>query len=200
MTALIIEYRDFSGDVSKRSISDFKPEGDDSVVAFCHLRNSRRTFKIPNIISAVHADTGEVVDNLWRLFGLEKQADGREKLVSVLLTYLPAIKTLKFFSMITRGFAKRERSHIIKFIKDNVSIDEYTDDELDQWLSQLWCADVYAFRDGKVDDIETLVKQIPDSLRASCRIVAFSIAIGSGRKKIPAETAALIDSLFAKPA
>jgi predicted DNA-binding transcriptional regulator YafY len=122
MTKLVIRYKDFSGDITEMRISDISPKGRDAINAFCHLRQEKRTFKIANIIYAAYPETGELVENPWKLFGLSFAEDGRERISSKTFPILPAIKALKFFSMQIRGFAKRERTHIVRFIQEVLTL------------------------------------------------------------------------------
>ena len=182
---LIIKYQNSSGDVTERRISDIIPEGLDSINAFCHLRQERRTFRIEKIIYAVYPETAEVVENLYKLFALSNSTNGRERIISIVLPILPAIKALKFFSMQIRGFAKRERSHIVHFIRDVVDINGYCEDEINEFLKKLWCGDIYRYRDGDTSEYLGLLKEIPHSIMDQCQRVALLIAKGSGRKPIP---------------
>ena len=88
MTSLIIKYKTFEGEISERQISDIKTETQDSIDAFCHVRNERRSFKIGNISQAIDADTGELVENIWKYLGMELAPDGREILLSITAKYL----------------------------------------------------------------------------------------------------------------
>ena len=198
MSEIIIKYKDGSGDVSERTISDIKPENSETIDAFCHLRNSRRSFKLFNIISAANAVTGEVIENPWIEFGLSKSDDGRERLESITIHILPAIKALKFLSMQLRGFAKRERKHILKFINSNADSSQYSDKELDEWLYKLWVGDVYAYRDGNHSEYEEVLNEIPNSLKEKSRNVAIAIARGSTRKEVSREIFEKINREYAE--
>ena len=198
MTELIIKYKDGSGDITERRISDVRLENAEVIDAFCHLRNARRSFKISNIIFATDAATGHVIKNPWAEFGLSKVSNGRERLESLTISILPAIKALKHFSMQIRGFAKRERAHLLDFIKNNIDVSQYSDDELDQWLYKLWIGDIYAYHDGDHSEYEELLREIPDFLAVQTHDIAIKIARGSGRKKIPQEIIEKINCDFVK--
>lgn len=182
-----IRYKDWSGDTTERTISDIQPEGSEAINAFCHTRNARRTFKIANILIAFDPETGEVIENFWKEFGMANTADGRERLESLVAQSIPSIKALKFFSLIERGFAKKERRHLLQFIKQHHDISMYSDDEVDTWLQQLWCGDYYAYRDGNTSEYELLLDSIPMSLRTDCRATALTIAAGSKRQRLEPE-------------
>ena len=185
MQDLIIKYKDFGGEITERRISDFRPEGTDSIDAFCHMRNGRRTFKLASIICATNPETGELVDNVWKAVGLAQAEDGRERLNSITAYALPAIKALKFFSLQTRGFAKRERTHIVRFIQQHTSCTEYDEDEIEEWLYKLWCGDIQAYHDGNTSEYDGLLRAIHHGLKSPCRAVALAISRGSGRKPVP---------------
>lgn len=61
MTDLLLQYKDSEGNTSERYVSDIAVEGGDSIVAFCHLRQEKRTFKINRIQSAVDPATDEII-------------------------------------------------------------------------------------------------------------------------------------------
>jgi len=74
MAELLIRYKDGEGNVSERRISRIEPQEPGYVLAFCHERQEDRTFKITRIISAVDAETGEVVDDLYAFLSIELPA------------------------------------------------------------------------------------------------------------------------------
>jgi predicted DNA-binding transcriptional regulator YafY len=113
MRRILIKYRSGDGSLSTRSISDWSPDGEDSIEALCHLRGERRTFKLMSIFSAIDEESGELLTNLWRSFNLDRARDGRERLVAFFGEKVIAIKVLKFYAKSTRGFAKRQRDHIL---------------------------------------------------------------------------------------
>jgi predicted DNA-binding transcriptional regulator YafY len=81
MRELIIGYKDSSGEISERRISGVLPmKNRESIGAFCHLRNAWRTFLVGNIIFAVDAQTGEIIENPWKDLGIASTAGGRETL------------------------------------------------------------------------------------------------------------------------
>jgi hypothetical protein len=196
MTGLTIRYRDFGGVVTQRRISDCCPDGTDAIDAFCHERNARRTFKVASILSAADSNTGEAVLNLWRYFCLARDPDGRECLVSLLAEVLPAVKALKFFAMSSRGFSKKERTRLVQFVRQLVDLRTYSEAELEEWLQQLWCGDVAAFRNGARSEYEELLRAVPSSLRLPCRHSALAIAAGSGRRPIAPELTRRIEAEF----
>ena len=196
METLQISYLDSSGDMSQRRISDTQAKGRDAIEAFCHARGARRSFIVANIISATDLSTGEVIQNLWKAFGISKAENGREILISLAADNLQAIKALKFFALSTRGFGKRERSHLIEYVKQNISINVYTEPEIEEWLQQLWCGDVYAFKKGSTKEYESLLHSIPASQKSGCRSAAIAIAVASGRRQVASELIERIDREF----
>ena len=198
MTELIIRYKDGEGNVTERRISDFVPVGPETVFAFCHLRQEKRSFRIPSIVYAAYPETGEVIENLYKFFGMSLAEDGRERLCSITTPILPAIKALKSFSMQIRGTAmrKRERTHIVRFIQQNADVSNYSEEEIDNWFHKLWCGDVYKYYDGDTSEYLDLLRQIPHQLMNKCRQVALAIAKGSGRKPISPEINRRINEEF----
>jgi hypothetical protein len=119
---IVILYRDADGSRTDREISDVVPLDDDSIEAYCCMRNGRRTFRVSRITRASNFGTGEVVANPWQLFGLAETASGTVNPISVVGPILPAVLALKHFSKNSRGFAKRERDLILQFVGRNVSV------------------------------------------------------------------------------
>jgi hypothetical protein len=181
---LLIRYKDSSGEVTERTISDIRQVRWDTVDAFCHLRMERRHFKILNVLQAVNPETGEFVENLWKAFGMSGEEKGRERLESVTVPVFAAIKALKVFPYQTRGFGKRERAHVVRFIREQVGCDRYMDDEIDEWVHSLWVGDVQAYCHGDASECLEVVAAVPHSQRSACRETAIAIARGSGRKPL----------------
>lgn len=71
MAELLIRYADFEGNVSERRISAIEPEEPGYIGAFCHERREGRTFKVSRIVSAIDAETGEVIEDLYSYLGIE---------------------------------------------------------------------------------------------------------------------------------
>jgi len=201
MTDLIIRYKDGEGEVTERRISNFAPLEQDpkeAILAFCHLSKVQRPFRISSILSAAYAETGEVVENVYKLFGASLEEDGRERLSSLTASISPAIKVLKCFSMEIRGtaMAKRERTHIVRFIQENADVRNYGEIEIDDWLRKLQCREAYKYLEGETSEYIDLLKRVPRSLIGKCRRFAIAIAKGSGRKPIPPETIQRINEEF----
>ena len=196
MEKIAIRYRDSSSEITERLISDIEPEGTDAIDVYCHTRNARRTFKLANIVFACDPESGEIIENLWKVFGLASFPDGRERIESLVASSLAAIKALKFFALIHRGFAKRERGHLLQFMKQHFEIGCYSDEEIEKWLQKLWCGDVYAYRDGNTSEYELLLQVIPSTLKPSCRETALQIAAGSKRRRLEPEVVECIDREF----
>jgi hypothetical protein len=71
MAELLIRYADSAGNTSERRISDIEPEDPGYIGAFCHERQEGRTFKVSRIVSAIDAETGEVIEDLYSYLGIE---------------------------------------------------------------------------------------------------------------------------------
>ena len=103
MTEILIKYRDSSGDITERKISDLHIESATTIDAFCHLRNARRPFRLDRIVHAINPDTGELL-NPYQLVGSQS---GPETLELLTWRVMPAIKALKFFTLSTDKFGVR---------------------------------------------------------------------------------------------
>jgi hypothetical protein len=189
MSKILIHYKGSSGEVTERTISDYRLSGYAEIDAYCHLRNSYRTFKLPNIIHAVDLETGEVIQNIWKLF--PPKEGHRENLLSITGSHLNSIKALRLFAMTTLGFSKanreRERKHVVTYIKTHTNAEAYTDQEIDEWLKQLWCGDYSAYRHGETAEYEALINAIPNDQKPDALTTAYAIVSGSGRKPVNQE-------------
>lgn len=177
MTEFLIKYRGGSGETTERRISDLRLESEDTYDAFCHLRKARRPVRMDRIVHAVNPDTGEVLNP----YGLLPHS-APPTLDAAVWRALPAIRALKFFSLSTRGFAKRERQRLADFVREVADVTAYSKEELEEWLYKLWCGDLYAYRDGDTGEYAETLKAIPRELLPRCREYAVLIARGSGRK------------------
>lgn len=74
MTELLIRYQDSEGQVSERLISDIEVEDGKALVALCHLRGGKRTFRLDRIQSAIDPATGEVIADILVFLGLRPMA------------------------------------------------------------------------------------------------------------------------------
>jgi len=174
---IYIGYQDNTGTVTEREISDLRKEADKTIDAFCHLRNDRRSFNLDRIIRSVAVDTGEQL-NPYQLVPPMRDPDSLDSLT---WRVRPAIKALKFFSLTTRGFSKRERQHLNKFVKELVALPQ-SDEEISAWVYDLWCADMYQYRDGDDKEYKGILEYIPPSLLEVCRAYAIRIVGGAANK------------------
>ncbi|WP_122669881.1 hypothetical protein [Pseudomonas viridiflava] len=165
-----IRYQDGAGNITERDISDPCKETDKTIDAFCHMRSERRSFHLDRILHSVATDTGELL-NPYQLVPLMRDLDSLDSLT---WRVRPAIKSLKFFSLTTRGFSKRERQHLNKFVKELVALPQ-SDEEISTWVYDLWCADLYQYREGDIEEYKALLEHIPDSLLEACRAYAIKI-------------------------
>lgn len=175
---VLIKYQNGSGQITEREISDLQKENESNIDAFCHARGERRTFNLDRILRAVSPDTGELL-NPYQLVPLMRDS---ESLDALTWKNRQAIKALKFFSLTTRGFAKRERKHVDAFVKSLVNTSSHSDEDISEWVYSLWCADLYEYRDGNVEEYRGLLEQIPNSLLDECRAIAMRIVLGSARQ------------------
>jgi hypothetical protein len=164
------------------------------------MRMEDRSFNLTSITRIVDEEAGAEVEEPWQYFGIEKESyDGDELLFEIdRLTwrFRPAIIALKFFTLSTRGLSKRERSRLIGFVREICFVEKYSDEQLEKWLNQIWCADVYEYRSGNLLEYQSLLDSIPVVTIPSLKIHAMKIAGGSGRKPINPFWAARIESEF----
>ena len=194
MTDILIKYRDGNGEITERLISDPHPENATTIEAFCHLRKDRRSFKIDRIVHALNPDTGEVL-NPYNLLG-DVPAGTRQTLESLIWRVMPAVKALKFFTLSTRGLAKREKERVVQFLQEVADVSAYSKEEIAEWVSKLWCGNIYAYRDGDVNEYAEALKSIPSGLLDRCRDYALLIAGGSGRAPLDPSWLERINSEF----
>lgn len=198
---IIIRYKDSEGNVLKRTISDIRLDGDRKINAFCHLRNDMRTFNIANIEQIIDPKTGNIEKNPWQYFGLTESVG----IIAMVHHFLPTIKALKLFSKLIRGFSKRERMYIVRFIIDDLNIKNYKEDMVDEWIHKLYAGDipendyinVYDFTSSHTFScLLPLIKEIPDELMEPCRNTALKITKGSGRRPVPVDLINWINTKF----
>lgn len=187
-----IKYQDGAGNITERDISDPCKETDKTIDAFCHMRNERRSFHLDRILHSVATDTGELL-NPYKLVPLMRDP---ESLDSLTWRVRQAIKALKFFSLTTRGFSKRERQHLNNFVKELIPLPQ-NDEEISDWIYDLWCADLYQYREGDVEEYKELLEHIPNSLLEACRAYAIKIVGGSASKPENSGWMKRIDEEFA---
>lgn len=177
-----LTYRDGGGEDTERLISDIAAEGDDAITAHCHLRDARRTFRLPNILRLVDLATGEVITDPWTWFGVRRVAWPLD------LKLMPAMKALKYLTRQLRGLAARELAHLVRFARQACPECAAGDAELEAAIKGLW--------PGEESDYRRHLAAIPGELRAACRLTARSIAFGSGRRPVNPAIWARIDSEF----
>lgn len=197
MTRIVLNYFASDGSVSTRTITDWIPNGEGAIEAYCQLRKERRTFKIMNMLSVVDEQSGEQQKNLWRTFGLERSSDGREKIEAILGERLMAIRVLKFYSISTRGFAKRERDHLLNYALQGITSIGYSREDVDSWLQSLWAGDVNAYAAGDDAEYKLMLSFLPSIQVPGVRITAELIARGSGRRALSPDAAERIARDFA---
>ena len=191
---LVIHYRDSQGDTTERGISNISLEGTDKINAYCHLRNGPRTFWISNIISVIDPATGNIDKNTRKYFNVPS---GSANVITPSEDPITSsVQALKMFSMLIRGFSKKERNRIVDFISEYGGVKESGKDMIDEWLQKLWCGRVnyderiYVYEYEKGHDfrcMKPLIEAIPDEFMERCRAVALGIARGSGRRPIPSD-------------
>jgi hypothetical protein len=185
MRRCTFRYQGSDGQFSDRAVANWTPSGwPGSIDAFCELRKEARSFNIQKMSDVVDADTGEVITDPWTYFGLSAARDQEQSMDALTWEALPAIKALKFFTITTRGFSKRERLRVLQFVDEVCNVSAYSKNEKEAWLQSIWCADVYGYRAGKTDEYSGLLKSIPAKYLPRCQEYAFWIAMGSGRKEL----------------
>lgn len=191
MTEYLIKYRDGSGEVTERLISDLRLENAKTYDAYCHMRKARRPFRMDRIIHSVNSETGELLNPYLLLpntnsFSLE----------SVTWRALPAIKAVKFFTLSTRGFGKRERERVVAFVREVADVNVYKTEELEGWLYKLWCGNLDLYKAGDTTEYTETLKAVPREMLARCRDYALFIARGSGRNPINTAWKERVDTEF----
>ena len=165
-------YVDSSGEQSERLISNVTPQGMDEILAYCHLRNAQRTFKLSKVVRLMDAETGEVVADPWSHFGVVKG-------VHLPIALVPSIRALKHLTDKLRpGGRKRERDHLVSLAEKLQPHLDLSKQELDFQIKKLW-VDL----DGE-DQYRRDLESIPVEWMPLCRQTALTIAKGSGRKPV----------------
>lgn len=189
---ILIKYQDGEGSITEREISDLQKENDILISAFCHTRDEWRSFNANRIIHAVAQDTGELINP----YHLVPEMRNQQSLDSLTWKYRQAIKSVKFFCLTTRGFGKRERPRVVEFVEALLDKSQHSDEDTSKWVNNLWCADLYRYRDGDVSEYLGLLEQIPHSLLDQCRECALKIVVGTGWKPENSDWIQRIDEEF----
>lgn len=180
-------YQSSDGELTERTIGEWQAGGvQGSIEAYCELRGEVRTFTLQRMSCLIDLSTGEIISDPWEFFGVPKNVsfDAERRSIDVLTwEALPAIKALKFFTLTTRGFRKRERERVLKFAQEVCDLSAYSSDEISAWLQGLWCGAIYEYARGATDEYKNLLDTIPPHLVDRCRDYALWIAKGSGRKE-----------------
>lgn len=195
MSNLILKYQDSSGVVSERCISAIEVEDGQTINAYCHLRQGRRSFKLSRIVRLIDPESGEVI-NPYLHFGSPASPSGRPSLEALTWYAISAIKALKFFSLSTRGFRQRERELLFRFAQEVVDLSLYSKEEVNEWIYKLWCGDLYRYRNGDTVEYAETLRNLPPLMLNRCRDYALQIAGGSGRKPIDPSWVDRIESEF----
>jgi hypothetical protein len=173
-------YQSSDGQFTDRVVANWVPSTwPGSIEGFCELRQEERSFKIQKMSDLMDAETEEVITDPWSYFGLRKGAEKKQDMDTLTWEALPAIKALKFFTLTTRGFSKRERLRVLQFAEELCDLSAFSKEDLEAWLQKLWTASVY---DGNTGEYEGLLGSIPNKFLPRCREYALWIASGSGRK------------------
>jgi hypothetical protein len=195
------QYQAGDGQFTERTISDWSTSSPDFIDAHCELRKEQRTFNLKKMAHLVDLETGEVIADPWSFFGLTStsaEANGRQSLDVLTWEALPAIRALKFFIITTRGFSKRERLKLVLFVEEVCNVSNYSKGELEEWLQNIWCANVHDYSSGKTKEYAELLQTVPTKLMPRCQAYALSIARGSGRKETDPFWLLRIESEFSK--
>ncbi|MCG6170143.1 HNH endonuclease [Leptospira sp. FAT2] len=75
MKELIIKYRAVEGKITSRRITNIRPNGDDKIYAYCHLRDMEMGFMISGIVEAVIPSSGELIENIYTFLNLKTPTD-----------------------------------------------------------------------------------------------------------------------------
>ncbi|MCF7818715.1 MAG: hypothetical protein K9M54_12635 [Kiritimatiellales bacterium] len=181
MRSLRITYVDSCGEISERTISDFHQENQNSIDAFCHLRNERRSLRADRILNVTDPETNESL-NPYEVFLNQNDTNS---ISCAIWRALPAIRALKFFTMYSRGLRKREKVILSKFVEKQLPNNCFSQEEIENWIHKLDYSDLYVQLNGDTEPYKAMLCSIPADLLPLCRDFAFIIASGSGRKPIP---------------
>ena len=196
MQSLTIVYQASTGEFTQRTISQIRRTAPSLIDAFCHLRQEVRSFDLNKVISAADADTGEVIQNVWKACGAHLGFTGSELIVSKISYVLPSVRALKFFAITAREFRTREQNHIVEFIRRHVAPGVVSDEELIVWLRGCHCGSTHAYRMGDHAEYEVMLSAIPAALLLDTRTTALLIAAGSRRRPVPEDLASRITADF----
>lgn len=192
MEFLQIVYIDNADHATKRKISNWRVLNNSSIVAFCHLRNENRTFNLSHILSASNVNTGEIYNDVYNLFDVEKPSDINVLIKTLVRDLIPSIKALKAFLCIIKPDKigrKKYYMPISSFIREHTkNSDEYSDDELLNFINKK----IFIHR----EEYDEYISKIPTQFITATKKTAYKIARGSGRVEVSEEILSKIEHDF----
>jgi hypothetical protein len=186
---LSIRYVDSDEHETVRLIKDIKVNAETGCLdAYCENQRGVRTFRFARIGFAVVPLTGEVIENIWKHFGIDTDNNGQVKVEAAIWPIRNEVQALLYVASVLRGRAKRERAHIANFVLANTGLANDRAMEVDEYLKRLWIGDENGYRRS--------LQSISKSFRSQCRAVAQKIVRGSGRRPVTPKILDRIDKEF----
>lgn len=160
---LQITFRDISDRVTDRSITvrsvgDYA--GEPALVAFCHLRNANRSFRLSRIQHCVDEDTGEIVENVYDYLFSRYSKSPDASIDLVLDEAFDAVKALFFIAKADGQMRKPEREVIARFFRDICKDDRVNEQMMKSLLSEWSVPSLQAYKIavGKAGKLPDAVK------------------------------------------
>lgn len=191
MDKILISYKDYESNITKREISDWELLNDYSISAFCHLRNEQRTFKVLNIVAIANCTTGELIEDIASFFGIKGNNKDSINLKQRISNLLPSIETIKCFHLSIRPTKNTKKYYkpILTFISENSDLRKsFSDDELLSFIT--YKVDVHFC------EIEDLITKIPRDLLESTKRTTFEVAKGSSRTLMNDDVREKIEKIY----
>lgn len=180
-----IQYKDYAGNISERTISGIEKNEIASINAYCHLRQEHRTFNLNNVILMVDIDTGEII-NPWVACGLHLIPNTNKlSLTAVLHPIRPALVAMKFFCLThLNRFDEKKRRPLVNFSYRHVELDDFQEAAIDTWIKEIWTADIYRYHNGDKSEYTQLLSFISKNILPDCRDTLIRVMSRNGRRPI----------------
>lgn len=110
-----------------------------------------------------------------------------------------ALRALRYFTAITRGFRDREQKKLARFLREVAPLDDFTEAQVVEWLkTKAGAIGTYPYKTGDLSEYRALLQAIPPELLTRTRDYALLIARGSGRKQLSDEFRTRVEIEFTR--
>lgn len=116
---LRLQYQDAAGNVTERTVEvkSFTEHPSGGIEAFCHLRQSRRSFYYHRMQKVVDLDSGEVIDEPWAWLDARRRASPDFALSENLSAIWPELEVLVYVCRADGRMMAPERALVVSYMQ-----------------------------------------------------------------------------------